>query len=831
MKNIMTIFKREFSSYFNSPIAYIFIVAILAVCSGMYMFFFFFSAGLAEMRDFFSINSWLMLFFLPAITMRLWAEEQKTGSIALLQSLPMQPYELVVGKFLAGIGFYILYLIGTLPIPIAIAFMGNPDIGPIIGGYLGLLLLGALYTSIGLFFSGLFKDQITSWVLAVLGCMAFHFLGWLPVAAQLDSWIGGLGTFLQRSVGSLGHFENMYKGIITPNDLIYFLSFTIGFLFLNALTVEQRMRRNSDLTFSAAAVALIAVVAVLNMVVYRLPLGRLDTTEGRIYTISSSAKNILKDLKTKVTIRYYVTPEDQMPPGMKDIQRNITDKLSEFANISDKIKYEVVDPTADSALENSLAQKGISPFTLRTTERDAVGIKKVYSTLTISYLDKPDEIIPQVLPGSLPDLEYDICSRIFRLDQEKTPTVAVVAPYEPVDPRYNDPRMRQLMRQMGQEIPDKQDRFKNITATLQQLGYNVSRIDLSSKEPLPDALKTMVVLEPEGLSARQRYEIARALYSGVDVIIAAQRFKYNYNPSGRGEVMVMPSEEDPGVDSLLDNYGITLSDKMLMDKQNQILTIQTQGSIAGGFLSLPVSLDVQSPVQIKVTPEDMNQDLAFTANLGPMVYLWGSALKVDNDKIENLGLDMTTLMKSSSDTWETKFSGMPLTAASNKPSPDEIVGAQPLAVMLTGQFPDAYENETPPRWQDLPDTVEQSAEAKAVSPAPAKLMFIGSGEIFTDQFIPESRYARSQWPSHEDFLLKAVEGFTLSEDLLHIRSKAIQARFLKETSPLAKNLWRLFTILLAPAIIIAYGVVRMLVRRDRRLAYRHLLEQAAGGSR
>ncbi len=223
MKNVATIFKREFLSYFNSPIAYIFIVAILAICSGFYMFFIFFQVGLAEMRDFFSINSWLMLFFLPAISMRLWAEEQKTGSIALLQSLPMSSYELVLGKFLAGLGFYALYLLGTLPIPIAISFLGNPDTGPLIGGYLGLFFLGGLYISIGLFFSGLFKDQITSWVLAVIGCLALHFLGWLPVAAQLDSWLGGVGTFLQRSVGSVGHFESMYKGIVIINDIVYFL--------------------------------------------------------------------------------------------------------------------------------------------------------------------------------------------------------------------------------------------------------------------------------------------------------------------------------------------------------------------------------------------------------------------------------------------------------------------------------------------------------------------------------------------------------------------------------------------------------------------------------
>jgi ABC-type transport system involved in multi-copper enzyme maturation permease subunit len=824
MKNIATIFRREFSSYFNSPIAYIFIIAILAVCSGFYMFFFFFSAGLAEMRDFFSINSWLMLFFLPAITMRLWADEQKSGSIALLQSLPMKPQELVLGKYFAGIGFYVLYLIGTVPIPIAIAFLGKPDFGPIVGGYLGLFFLGALYTAIGLFFSGLFKDQITSWVMAVIGCLFMHLLGWLPVAAQLDSWIGGLGTFLQRAVGSVVHFENMYKGVITTNDIIYFLSFSAVFLVLNALTVEQRMRRQADVTFFTSAVVMMAVATMLNMVVYRVPLGRIDTTQGKIYTVSDSARNILRELKTKVTVRYYVTPEDKMPPGMKDIQRNISDKLGEFAQISDKLKFEVIDPTASPDLAQTLEEKGISAFTLRTAEKDAVGIKNVYSSLTISYLDKPDDIIPQVLPQSLPMLEYELCSRIFRMTQAAEPTVALVAPYDPLDPRYNDPRMRQMMQMQGQEIPEKGDRFKNLASTFRNLGYNVNRVDLSSKERLAGDFKTLVAVASNGLSDRQRYEIAKALSSGKNVILAAQQYKFNYNHLKGTNVMIMPAQVEPGVNELLSNYGVTLGDKILMDEQNQIVGIQTQVQVAG-FLQLPMNIDVQSPVQIRVSPENMNSEYAFTSNLGPMIYLWGSPLKVDEAKIKSFGLSSVTLISSSSKSWESEFTGAPLGVENIKPS--SFTGKQPLAIMITGQFPNPYDNQPPPKWQDEPDSLPAPAIAETYHKAPGKLLIIGCSEIFGDQFIPAADYQMNR-PSHEELLLKAVEGLTLSEDLLHISSKIIQMRFLKETSALAKILWRSFTILLAPAIIIAFGVVRMFLRQERRQTYRRMLDQAGG---
>ncbi len=485
----------------------------------------------------------------------------------------------------------------------------------------------------------------------------------------------------------------------------------------------------------------------------------------------------------------------------------------------------MVDPTANEDVSNALAQKGIASFTLRTQEKDAVGIKKVFSSIAISYLDKPDDILPQVLPQSLPTLEYDICSRIFRLTQSGTPGLAIVAPYEPMDQRYNDPRMRQMMRQMGQQVPEKTDRFKNLTGTLQELGYQVSRVDLSSKENLPGNLKTLFVADPDNLSDRQKYEIAKALAEGKNVIIAAQQYKYNYNPV-RGDVMIMPGKNETGINGLLSNYGVSLNDKILMDDQNQIVSIQTQGSL-GGFIPVPINVDVQSPVQIKVTPDNMNDAFGFTQNLGPMVYLWGSALKIDSTKVNQLGLKFATLFTSSPKTWEVDYTGSPL--ATKTSDGQKMIGRQPLGIILTGQFPFPYENQPVPKWQDQSDSIPSPTETQSVTKEPGRLMLIGCSEIFTDQFIPDARF-QGQKPAHEDLILKAVEGFTLSEDLLQIRSKSVEQRFLKETSPAAKILWRIFTILLAPAIIIAFGIVRMYMRQDRRQAYRRLLEQAGGGN-
>lgn len=187
-----------------------------------------------------------------------------------------------------------------------------------------------------------------------------------------------------------------------------------------------------------------------------------------------------------------------------------------------------------------------------------------------------------------------------------------------------------------------------------------------------------------------------------------------------------------------------------------------------------------------------------------------------------MGLTAHTLITSSPKSWEIDFTGSPLGVDSYKPT--AYSGKQPLAVMITGQFPDPYENQPPPKWQDEPDSIASPSQPEFHPKAPGKLLVIGCSEIFADQFVSGGEYQMGR-PSHEELMLKAVEGLTLSEDLLHISSKAVQVRYLKETSALAKILWRSFTILLAPAIIIGFGVIRMFMRQERRQTYRRMLEQ------
>lgn len=240
MNDVKVIFNREFQAYFYSPIAYVFSIIFILLNTGLYMFHFFFF-GNADMRAFFSTLPLVLgMIFIPAISMRLWSEEKKLGTVELLLTLPMKTEHIILGKYLAGLAFYLVALAGTLTIPVMLVFLGHPDLGPIFGGYFGAVLLGAFFLAIGIFISAFFSDQIVSLIITSLVCGFFVLIGWQYVPMVIDGWIPGLGSLLHNYVGVTRHFNDIERGVIDIRSIIYFLSYTALFLYLNTKVLERR---------------------------------------------------------------------------------------------------------------------------------------------------------------------------------------------------------------------------------------------------------------------------------------------------------------------------------------------------------------------------------------------------------------------------------------------------------------------------------------------------------------------------------------------------------------------------------------------------------------
>lgn len=240
MTGFLSIYKREIKSYFATPVAYVFLVIFLFFIGFLTFQNGFFESRQADLRIFFSNMPMLFIFLAPAMAMRLWAEERRTNSIEFLFSLPVTTTEAVLGKFFAAWTVLGLALALTFPMVITVAYLGDPDLGPIVTGYLGSLLLAGCYLAIGSFFSGITKNQVISFVLAVVACAFFLFAGSPAALSYLGTFLPGGVVEAAESLSIESRFESMLRGVIELRDLAFFLVLGAGWLWANVIVVQER---------------------------------------------------------------------------------------------------------------------------------------------------------------------------------------------------------------------------------------------------------------------------------------------------------------------------------------------------------------------------------------------------------------------------------------------------------------------------------------------------------------------------------------------------------------------------------------------------------------
>jgi ABC-2 type transport system permease protein len=242
MSQIPPIFKREFLSYFRSPVAYVFLIVFLMASVGCAFFLGgFFNANIASLESYFTFLPWLFIAFVPAAGMRLWSEEKRAGTIELLFTLPVTTLEAVLGKFLAAWAFLCLAILLSFPMALTVAYLGAPDWGVIGSSYLGGMLMAGAYLGICSLTSAFTKNQVISFVISVFVCFVLVLLGWSVFTDFLGGYLA-LPAWLVDVVSNFSfktHFAAFAKGIIDPKDVMFFLSLAGFCLFLNVLVLER----------------------------------------------------------------------------------------------------------------------------------------------------------------------------------------------------------------------------------------------------------------------------------------------------------------------------------------------------------------------------------------------------------------------------------------------------------------------------------------------------------------------------------------------------------------------------------------------------------------
>jgi ABC-2 type transport system permease protein len=241
MHNTLAIFRREFASYFATPLALVFIVIFLVVALSLTFFFGgFYENGQADLGSFFYFHPWLYLFLMPALSMRLWAEERKSGSIELLMTLPIAPWQAVAGKYLAAWAVAGLALALTFPIWITVNYLGDPDNGVILAGYLGSLFVAGGMLAIGACISAVTRNQVIAFILSALVCFLFMLSGFSIVLDFMPAWMPQPIVDAVASLSFWTHFISIRKGVIDLRDLLYFVSVAAAWLAANAIVLDMK---------------------------------------------------------------------------------------------------------------------------------------------------------------------------------------------------------------------------------------------------------------------------------------------------------------------------------------------------------------------------------------------------------------------------------------------------------------------------------------------------------------------------------------------------------------------------------------------------------------
>lgn len=528
MKDVKTIFIRELRSYFNSPVAYIVIIAWLLL-SGWFFTSGLFLSNQAQISNFFDLAPMFFLLIVLPVCMRLLAEEEKLGTVEILSTMPLQDWTIITGKYLAAVAVVKIGILLTLIYPISVAFIGPLDWGVVISSYIGLIFLAAGFCAIGIFASSITKSQVVALIISVVCCFFFFILGKL-----LGIMPGGIVSVLQY-LSIDYHLQSMGIGVIDSRNVIYFLSMIAFFLCFTFYFYRKAKHR---ILSAMGTLVVLGIIIVANILSYNI-FFRLDLSSGKVYSISRASVKMIRTLEDPIIIRAYMTSKLPFPYNTRS--KYVKDLLSEYKIKSrNKVKFEFIDPQ-DQEKKMEAQRAGIYPLQFQEVKEGEFGVKEGFMGLEFLYGDKK-EIIPII--EDIGSLEYDVTSRIKRLTSTEEKTIGFTKGHNetPLDERIKE------------EISKR---------------YRVEEIDVDSSE-IPSKFSTLLMLGPKstyGDTAIQK--IKNFLESGKTCGFLLDRMNTNTE-----YFFAFPINS--GLDKLLSSYNVKLKDGLVLDYQNQVIGITMQ---------------------------------------------------------------------------------------------------------------------------------------------------------------------------------------------------------------------------------------------------------------
>lgn len=390
LKIIGQIQRKELALFFVSPIGYLFLASFLAVT--LFVVFWgesYFARNIADVRPMFEWMPILLIFLSAALTMRMWSEERRSGTLEFVATMPASTWSFVLGKFFACCSLLFIALLLTLPLPITVSIIGDLDWGPVLAGYLAAMLLGGAYIAIGLFISARTDSQIVSLMLACLVSGGFYLLG---SSVVMDLFGSGAQSWL-AALGSGTRFESITRGVLDIRDLYYYACIGLVFLTLNVYALERERwseQGNSQRhrNWLMGTTLLVANLLAANLWLQNVTALRIDVTQGNIYSISEATRSYLAQLKEPLLIRGYFSAKTH--PDLAPLVPRLKDLLREYEVAGgSRVRVELIDPATDPELENEANSKyGIRAVPFQVADRYQASLVNSYFDVLVAYGDE-----------------------------------------------------------------------------------------------------------------------------------------------------------------------------------------------------------------------------------------------------------------------------------------------------------------------------------------------------------------------------------------------------------------------------------------------------------
>lgn len=794
------IYHKEIRQFLNSLIAYV-VIGVFLTGIGLLMWVFpdtsVLAYGYASMETLFTLGPFVFMFLIPAITMRMLAEEKKTGTLELLLTRPLNDFQILFGKYLAAFTLVVFSVLPTIVYYYSVSSLGNPvgnlDTPGIIGSYVGLILLGGVFTSIGLFASSLSENQIIAFILAVF----FSFFLYTGISSIAKLFSGQTALYIDEMSISF-NYEAMSRGLIDTRNLIFFLSTITVVLLLTSLKFAARrmsFKAHRIKAWKRFAIGLFVVFAI-NVLAANY-FWRFDMTEEKRYTLQNSTKDLLSNLGKPLEIEILLGQD--LPTEFQRFQKSIIETIEEFGIYSSQpIYYSINDPgNADTERERNenyeaWMNRGLSPTRIFDNQDGKEVQKLIFPYVVLHYDGKSAGVLllkggqgapPEVkLNQSIEGVEFEMATAIQRISGINRKKIGLLQGHGELDSLNIYWFVRDFIE-----------------------SYDIEQVNLSEVSQIEPYDAIIMAKPTQKFSREDKFKVDQYIMNGGKAVFMLDALAVDMNYAGGTGTFAMPYDLD--LDEMFFRFGFRLNKEYVMDVQNfgrYPVIADAQGSVIN--LRWPYFFGAGNYATHPIT---RNLDALYTRFTGSI------------DTVAAPGITKTPLVFTSQYSRVLKAPApvsFEAIAAENDPGLYQS-GPKPIVYLLEGEFTSSFKNRILPKeGVDASDFKEQSPETK--------MLVIGDGDIIRNEIQrgrpidlginPFAEGNEKQTYANKDFMLNALAYLIDEEGLITARNKEIRLRPLDRTKVQKEKLkWQLINMVAPLVLILLFGALRAFLRKRK----------------